>query len=77
MEKEQVLSGHLIQRSSRLLLMDHDIFLTYTEPCRQQALPVLLRRFEFWCCQHSALGRHLPCLESLLIPTVFPCTIRK
>lgn len=30
MEKEQVLSGLLIQRSSRFLLMDRDTFLTHT-----------------------------------------------
>lgn len=72
-EKEQVLSGQLIQRSSRLPLMDHDTFLTYTKPCRQKALPGLLHRFKTLCYQHSALGTHLP----LLIHAVFACTVRK
>lgn len=61
MEKEQVLSGHLIQRSSRLLLMDHDIFLTHTQPCRQPALPILLHRLKSSCCQPGARGTRPPC----------------
>lgn len=72
-EKEQVLSGQLIQRSSRLPLMDHDIFLTYTKPRRQKALPGLLLRFKTLCYQHSALGTCLP----LLNHAVFACTVRK
>lgn len=61
MEKEQVLSGHLIHRSSRLPLMDRDIFLTHAEPCRQQPLPILLHGFEPSCPQHGALRTQLPC----------------